>query len=85
MASLRREVLGGYRRLMRVRLVAFKDDSTMLNASKEQLRIEFNKNRGITDPSKIGQFSPRVVPLTVAVALNPWSIYEAGCRVSVWW
>eukprot|EP00752_Nemacystus_decipiens_P005313 g4819.t1 len=25
----------------------------MLNASKEELRIQFNKNRGITDPSKI--------------------------------
>eukprot|EP00903_Cladosiphon_okamuranus_P008801 g8429.t1 len=38
---------------MRVRFIAFKDDSTMLDASREQLRIEFNKNRGITDPSKI--------------------------------
>lgn len=55
MASLRREVLGGYRRLMRVRVVAFKDDSTMLKASKVQLRKEFNKNKAITDPSKIGQ------------------------------
>lgn len=55
MASLRREVLGGYKRLMRVRLVAFKDDSAMLDAAKQQLRIEFNKNRGVTDPSKIGQ------------------------------
>ncbi|CAN0090479.1 unnamed protein product [Ectocarpus fasciculatus] len=53
MASLRREVLGGYRRLMRVRVVAFKDDSTMLEASKQQLRIEFNKNKAVTDPSKI--------------------------------
>ncbi|CAM9776443.1 unnamed protein product, partial [Ectocarpus fasciculatus] len=53
MASLRREVLGGYRRLMRIRVVAFKDDSTMLEASKQQLRIEFNKNKAVTDPSKI--------------------------------
>lgn len=62
MASLRREVLGGYRRLMRVRLIAFKDDSTVLEASKQQLRTEFNKNKGITDPSKIGQSHCRVVP-----------------------
>lgn len=55
MASLRREVLGGYRRLMRVRMVAFKDDSTMIAASKQQLRIEFNKNKAVTDPSKIGE------------------------------
>lgn len=55
MASLRREVLGGYKRLMRVRTLAFKDDTTMLQASREQLRIEFNKNRAVTDPSKIGQ------------------------------
>lgn len=55
MALLRREVLGGYRRLMRVRVVAFKDDTTMLEASKQQLRIEFNKNKAVTDPSKIGQ------------------------------
>lgn len=54
MASLRREVLGGYKRLMRVRLSAFKDDSTMIEASKQQLRIEFNKNKAVTDPSKIG-------------------------------
>ncbi|CBN76009.1 conserved unknown protein [Ectocarpus siliculosus] len=53
MASLRREVLGGYRRLMRVRVVAFEDDTTMLEASKQQLRIEFNKNKAVTDPSKI--------------------------------
>ncbi|CAN0520173.1 unnamed protein product [Ectocarpus sp. 12 AP-2014] len=53
MASLRREVLGGYRRLMRVRMVAFKDDTTMLEASKQQLRIEFNKNKAVTDHSKI--------------------------------
>ncbi|CAM9832044.1 unnamed protein product [Pylaiella littoralis] len=53
MASLRREVLGGYKRLMRVRLIAFKDDSTMLEASKVQLRVEFNKNKAVTDPSKI--------------------------------
>ncbi|CAM9959230.1 unnamed protein product, partial [Ectocarpus sp. 13 AM-2016] len=55
MASIRREVLGGFRRLMRVRMVAFKDDTTMLEASKQQLRIEFNKNKAVTDPSKIGQ------------------------------
>ncbi|CAM9747025.1 unnamed protein product [Ectocarpus sp. 4 AP-2014] len=53
MASLRREVLGGYRRLMRVRVVAFKGDTTMLEASKQQLRIEFNKNKAVTDPSKL--------------------------------
>jgi len=40
---------------MRVRLVAFKDDTAMLEASREQLRVEFNKNRAVNDPSKIGQ------------------------------
>lgn len=54
MASLRREVLGGYRRLMRARLTAFKGDTTMLNASKAQLRIEFSKNKEVTDPKRIG-------------------------------
>ncbi len=40
---------------MRVRLVAFKDDTAMIEAAREQLRVEFNKNRAVTDPSKIGQ------------------------------
>lgn len=57
MASLRREVLGGYRRLMRVRQIAFKDDAAVLEAAKSQLRIEFTKNKDVTDPSKIGQWS----------------------------
>lgn len=61
MASLRREVLGGYRRLMRVRLVAFKDDTAMLEAAKSQLRIEFTKNKDVTDPSKIGQQSASLI------------------------
>lgn len=42
---------------MRARAVAFKDDTTVLEASREQLRIEFNKNRAVTDQSKIGQSS----------------------------
>lgn len=71
MASLRREVLGGYRRLMRVRVVAFKGDSTMLEASKEQLRIEFNKNKAITDPSKIGDLRQRRSRPSVCFSLLP--------------
>ena len=66
---------------MRVRLVAFKDDSTMLNASKEQLRIEFNKNRGITDPSKIGQ-SPCVTPSALVCSDSLFNL-EASCPVLV--
>ncbi|CAM9130699.1 unnamed protein product [Ascophyllum nodosum] len=53
MTSLRREVLGGYRRLLRARLVAFKGDSTMLAASKQQLRLEFDNNKEIVNPKKI--------------------------------
>lgn len=66
MASLRREVLGGYKRLMRVRLIAFKDDSTMLEASKVQLRVEFNKNKAVTDPSKIGERTPQRRPICLS-------------------
>lgn len=54
MASLRREVLRGYKCLMRARLVAFKGDTQMLEASRAQLRVEFNKNKGLSEPSKIG-------------------------------
>ena len=57
MTSLRREVLGGYRRLLRARLVAFKGDSTMLAASKQQLRLEFDNNKEIVNPKKIGGFT----------------------------
>lgn len=46
---------------MRVRLAAFKDDSTMIEASKQQLRIEFNKNKAVSDPSKIGEKHRAVV------------------------
>eukprot|EP00904_Undaria_pinnatifida_P001093 jgi/Undpi1/10985/HiC_scaffold_30.g13286.m1 len=38
---------------MRVRLTAFKGDTAMIEASKSQLRIEFAKNKALTDPSKI--------------------------------
>lgn len=67
---------------MRVRLVAFKDDSTMLGASKEQLRIEFNKNKGITDPSKIGPSTRRAANRRCDLTLH--SIYEAKYPVFVW-
>lgn len=73
MASLRREVLGGYKRLMRARLSAFKGDTTMLGASKEQLRIEFVKNQGVTDPAKIGE------RLQSRIAVLPWTGAPACC------
>ena len=70
MASLRREVLGGYRRLMRVRLVVFKDDTAMVEAAKTQLRIEFTKNKDVTDPSKIGQWSASLTISSLLVHLS---------------
>lgn len=42
---------------MRARLIAFKGDITMLNASKAQLRIEFSKNKEVADPKKIGRYA----------------------------
>lgn len=55
MASLRSQVLGGYKRLLRARMVAFKDDVLMLEKSREQLRLETDKNRAVTDPKQIGE------------------------------
>lgn len=55
MASLRAQVLGGYKRLLRARVVAFKDDHLMLFKSKEQLRQETEKNRAVTDPKQVGE------------------------------
>lgn len=62
MASLRGQVLGGYKRLLRARVVAFKDDTFMLQKSKEQLRLETEKNLAVTDPKQIGEWSTMFFP-----------------------
>lgn len=54
MASLRPQVLGGFKRVMRARAKAFKDDIMMLDAGKQQLREEVLKHKDLTDPAKIG-------------------------------
>ncbi|CAM9901043.1 unnamed protein product [Discosporangium mesarthrocarpum] len=53
MVSMRREVLGGFKRLMRARLEVFREDTQAVDAARETLRAEFMKNSGETDPSKI--------------------------------
>jgi hypothetical protein len=51
--TLRRAVLGGYKRLMRAREVVFKEDARALLQSRVQLRTEFDKNRNLTEESEI--------------------------------
>jgi hypothetical protein len=61
---LRSAVLGGYRRLMRLRLQVFAGDDFAISEARKTLRVEFSKNKSESDPEKIGE--PLGVLLEVA-------------------
>ena len=54
-AKLRLEVLGGYRRLMKLRKQVFAGDQFAIGASRVQLREEFLKNKEVKDLQQIGK------------------------------
>jgi len=53
--ALRRQVLGGYRRLMKLRKQVFAGDQFAIAASRAQLRQEFLKNKELKDLGEIGK------------------------------
>lgn len=63
-ASLRAGVLGGYRRLLRLRHKVFPGDELALRESKKKLRMEIEAQRHVKDPSEIGE-PPPTLPVFV--------------------
>eukprot|EP00518_Triparma_eleuthera_P004879 CAMPEP_0182453820 /NCGR_PEP_ID=MMETSP1319-20130603/717_1 /TAXON_ID=172717 /ORGANISM="Bolidomonas pacifica, Strain RCC208" /LENGTH=120 /DNA_ID=CAMNT_0024651775 /DNA_START=277 /DNA_END=636 /DNA_ORIENTATION=+ len=51
--ALRLQVLGGYRRLMRARLVPFANDPRALSESRKELKTQFLANKDLTDAAQI--------------------------------
>lgn len=51
---LRVSVLGGYRRLMRLRKRVFAGDQFAIDQARIQLRMEFMKHKGVTDRRELG-------------------------------
>ena len=53
MSALRSQVLGGYRRLLRARLIPFASDASALSSSRAELRTQFLANKAVADDAKI--------------------------------
>lgn len=68
-ASLRRQMLAGYKRVLRARLVAFKEDTLMLEDSRKQLKIEVLKNKDVADPAKLGAIRSELSCIAVVCSL----------------
>jgi len=47
--------LNGFRRLLRTSQAAFKGDNTTLRAAREQLRVEFLKNKNVIDTDELSK------------------------------
>lgn len=59
--KLRLEVLGGFRRLMKVRATVFKGDEYAMSASRTELREQFKMNREVTDQTHIKELIKGIV------------------------
>ena len=47
--------MNGFRRLLRTSQAAFKGDNTTLRAAREQLRVEFLKNKNVIDTDELSK------------------------------
>lgn len=53
MLSTRQQALSCYKRLLRTRLIVFKDDIFAIRKSHAEIRNAFEKNRNLSDPEQI--------------------------------
>ena len=67
---LRRAVLGGFKRLMRAREGVFREDALALAQSRVQLRVEFEKNRSVSEPGEIEKLLKGVREVEEMLAVN---------------